>query len=58
MLYPIYQLIFGKNMPSLALREDQVSIKYEVYKCDDPDDMQAIIDGKLTPGITTKMIFL
>ena len=28
MLYPIYQLIFGKNMPSLALRQDQVSIKY------------------------------
>ena len=58
MLYPIYQILLGENVnsynePSLELTEDQIAISYKTYKSDDGNDMQAIIDQKLTPGKTT-----
>ena len=63
MLYPIYQLLFGKydnlySGPSLELTEDQVAVSYKTYKSNDENDMQAIIDDKLTPGITTRKLIL
>ena len=57
MLAPIYSLLFAKNglynNHSLELTEDQIAISYRTYKSNNTDDMQAIIDGKLTPGKTT-----
>ena len=53
MLAPIYQLLLGKDEywgPSLKLTEDQIAISYKTYKLDNDDDMQAIVDEKLTPG--------
>ena len=53
MLAPIYKLLFWKHNtdePSLELTEDQTAISYRTYKGDFEDDMQAIIDEKLTPG--------
>ena len=49
MLYPVYELLFDKDY--LALTEDEIAISYKTYKS---DDMQAIIDEKLTPGIKTE----
>ena len=46
MLYPIYELLFDY----LALADNQISISYKTYKRDNEDDMQAIVDGNLTPG--------
>ena len=46
MLYPIYELLFDY----LALADTQISISYKTYKRDNEDDMQAIVDGNLTPG--------
>ena len=51
MLAPVYELLFGKYQPSLELSEDQISISYKTYKSDNADDMQCIIDQKLTPGM-------
>ena len=59
MLRPVYELLFGKNeiyRPSLELTEDQVAIGYKTYKSDDANDIQAIIDQKLTPGIQTEKL--
>ena len=61
MLAPVYQLLFGENkphhyLPSLELTEDQVAISYKTYKSDDANDIQAIIDQKLTPGIRTQKL--
>ena len=56
MIFPIYQLLFGKHekenwkQPSLELVQGQVAISYKTYKSDDENDMQGIIDQKLTPG--------
>ena len=47
MLYPIYELLFY----FLDLAEDQIAISYKTYKSVDENDMQAIFDEKLTPGI-------
>ena len=55
MIFPIYQLLCGDF---LALTEDQIAISYKTYKSDFPDDMQAIIDGKLTPGIVRRKFTL
>ena len=49
MLWPIYQLLC--NSYFLSLTEDQIAISYKTYKSADADDMQTIIDDKLTPGI-------
>ena len=57
MLYPIYQLLFGKMAwrdPVLKLTENQIAISYKTYKSDNADDMQAIIDQKLAPGTMTR----
>ena len=60
MIFPIYQLLFGKHeeenwkQPSLELVEDQVAISYKTYKSDDENDMQGITDQKLTPGRIAK----
>ena len=51
MLYPIFTLLFDQEY--LKLTEDKIAISYKTYKYDDPDDMQEIIDKKLTPGILT-----
>ena len=61
MMYPIYQVLFGvdyPDVPSLELAEDQIVITYKTYKSDNADDMQAIIDGRLTPGIMTRKLTL
>ena len=52
MLYPVYKLLFDKDY--LALTEDQIAISYKTYKSDNENDMQAIIDQKLTPGIMAR----
>ena len=49
MLAPIYELLFREYY--LALTEDQVVISYKTYKNNKPNDMQAIVDQKLAPGI-------
>ena len=49
MLEPIYRLLFAPYQ--LALTENQICISYKTYKSNDLDDMQAIIDQKLSPGI-------
>ena len=57
MLAPIYNLLFGENKndrPSLELTEDQIAISYKTYQSDNADDMQEIIEEKLTPGIITR----
>ena len=57
MLAPIYKLLFQHfSEPLLELTEDQVAISYKTYKTDNADDMQAIIDGKLTPGIIIRKL--
>ena len=66
MLYPIYDLLFGEKendkgdwrRPFLELTEDQIAISYKTYKTDDPNDMQAITDGNLAPGIMTRKLSL
>ena len=61
MLYPIYNLLLGRQErwnPSLELNEDEISISYKVYKTADEDDMQTIIDDKLTPGLLTRKLTL
>ena len=55
MLAPIYYLLFREDKswgrgPSLELTEDEIAISYRKYKSHDVNDMQAIIDQKLTPG--------
>ena len=57
MMYPIYQVLFGvdyPDVPSLELAEDQIVITYKTYKSDNADDMQAIVDQKLAPGINIR----
>ena len=48
MMWPIYQLLFDTNY--LKLTEDEIAISYKTYKSDSADDMQTIVDDKLTPG--------
>ena len=54
MLEPVHQLLFGYH---LALSRDQIKIFYKRYKTDNSDDMQAIIDQKLAPGLAFKSNF-
>ena len=63
MLHPIYQLLFGEYNPDftdpyLKLTENQIAVNYKTYRSNDADDMQAIVDGKLTPGIFSKKCVL
>ena len=53
MLAPVYDLLFNEKV---ALSEDQIAISYKTYKSDDANDMQAIIDQKLTPGKRTEKL--
>ena len=48
MLAPIHTLLFDQSL--LGLSKQQVSIFYKTYKSNNPVDMQAIIDQKLSPG--------
>ena len=50
MLEPVYRLLFGRFC--LALSQDQVKIRYKVYKANDLGHMQTITDQKLAPGET------
>ena len=62
MMWPIYQLLFGKDggrywNRSLELTEDQVTISYKTYNSDNESDMQEIIDNQLAPGEISLVIY-
>ena len=48
MLAPVYRLLFDEY--KLSLTEDQIVINYKTYEINEADDMQEIVDQKLTPG--------